>query len=476
MRSRKGNEMMKKVTFISGLVSRLFCFGLSILCLDYSVLFSQSMPHATIWETIAKATEANYPGRDAKIKSFIDDCSKNKDLNTTIPQKTEHVARVATFNVHYWQDAYDNKYHFNEILETIKKVNTDILILQEVCWKDDPLIDRFKKLGYEHYQFCKAATATWAHNEFNSAPFGNVIFSKYKIEDANKKTKMYVVKCPKSLEDRCYSYVEIILPNQKHLHIYGTHLDVFCEDESARLAQITELTKSIKDEKNVIVAADFNAVREEDYNYDIYKKKVWDLLVNDNKKRFINPTPTLVLDHLKSENFVDCFAKLGIDKPKFTVWSGTVVDFIFLKNWNLPLSGCYVYYDASSDHLPVIMDIKLQEKTIDPKLCLHCNVKDKYSRRKFCSEKCRENFLQKHSTLCKQCCQEKIRAELSDLVCSKECLELYNLMVPESVTYYQFKIEEALEKFKKQLLILKQKMKDLMSNLEALKLKLVAKK
>ena len=48
-----------------------------------------------------------------------------------------------------------------------------------------------------------------------------------------------------------------------------------------------------------------------------------------------------------------------LSNPTYTVWTGTVVDFIFCSpEWNLPVES-YIYYSTASDHLPVIMDIIL---------------------------------------------------------------------------------------------------------------------
>lgn len=70
-------------------------------------------------------------------------------------------------------------------------------------------------------------------------------------------------------------------------------------------------------------------------------------------------TPTATMTLIEQAGFKDSFAKAGLQGPKFTVWTGKVVDFIWLDNkWLLPLTGSYVYYNAASDHCPVLVDIK----------------------------------------------------------------------------------------------------------------------
>jgi len=45
--------------------------------------------------------------------------------------------------------------------------------------------------------------------------------------------------------------------------------------------------------------------------------------------------------------------------PQFTTWSGSTIDFIFIKQNHTPLSiaDCKVYFSGASDHIPVIMNI-----------------------------------------------------------------------------------------------------------------------
>jgi len=126
---------------------------------------------------------------------------------------------------------------------------------------------------------------------------------------------------------------QVRLPNRRTITMYGTHLEVSGTEE-IRGKQVQEILKIVKlfNNNNVMIAADFNTVREN--------------------------SPIKIL---QKAGFKDCFTYLGWQHPTYTSWTGKEIDFIFLSpKWNLPLAGCYVYYDAASDHLPIIMDIKLE--------------------------------------------------------------------------------------------------------------------
>src|SRR4029078_1034715 len=77
-------------------------------------------------------------------------------------------------------------------------------------------------------------------------------------------------------------------------------------------------------------------------------------------EHLMDKTPTtMALDYVASEGYKDSFTRGGFAAPQFSVWTGTLIDFLFLSpKWNLGISGSYVFYNWASDHIPVIMDIK----------------------------------------------------------------------------------------------------------------------
>jgi endonuclease/exonuclease/phosphatase family metal-dependent hydrolase len=191
---------------------------------------------------------------------------------------------------------------------------------------------------------------------------GNLIASKYPFIDSSSK----VYTGEPAGDQRNFVHAKIRLPTNEIVSIYGTHLNVTDESERRRVSEVEELLKIVEADAtpNKVIAGDFNAVRPTDYQYAIAGKKVWDLLVADDRSRGI-ATPTVALQLLERAGFKDSFAMTRALGPLFTVWSGKIVDFIWLsRGWYLPVYGSYVYYSAASDHCPVITDITVTQQKV----------------------------------------------------------------------------------------------------------------
>jgi len=314
----------------------------------------QTMPPASLWARMAH--DSNVKRFDMR-QSFIDDCALYAHENNLIPQhkKNNETVRIATYNVHSWYDC-KGKNNFEGVMSVIKDINADILILQEVSLFDWKKIKKTcESLGY----YC--SKSLFVHTMYYYLhSFGNMIVSKYplaqepiqKTFDADK--KMFG-------DTRGYVKIVVDLPHQKKIKIYGTHLDVYDNTESLRTKEIQELIEDIGIGIDpCIIAGDFNAVRASDYQYEMDGKSVWQMVKDNHKQRTGIERGTQALQLLADNNFQDCFTKNSQTSPKFSVWSGVLVDFIWLNTfWNFPLAGCYVYYTAASDHLPIIMDVKV---------------------------------------------------------------------------------------------------------------------
>lgn len=328
-------------------------------CLDTVCRVFQNFITPSIWEQAGQGSNKHL-SKQGKIELFTKDVQNLAKENQYIPPKTDDIVRIATYNVHHWADAYETE-NLDRTLETIKTINADILILQETSWGQscfleisaDALEEKLRKIGYAHGydSFCHSASIC-------GAQVGNIILSKYPLTKISQ--KVFDVNETNFPEVRCFIRTEIVVPGiSQPLVVYGTHLDVLDKTEHVRRVQMQELAHIVKKEKNnnVLVAADFNSLKKDDYAYAIQGVPVWDLIQADSKARG-TAAPTSVLDILTQEGFKSSFAMIGLQNPTFTVWSGKSVDFIFLsKNWDIPVVGSYVYYDTASDHLPVIMDL-----------------------------------------------------------------------------------------------------------------------
>lgn len=315
----------------------------------------ENAPVSSIVEALSRGKKLDVA---QKVSLFTQDCKAYEWLNRIIPAKSNDVLRIMTYNVHTWRtpDDQDNVQQVMNIIDTLKP---DICIFEESSPTSNastPLdIEKLlKQRGYD-YVFCDAPDYV-----YDQIQFGNMIAYKSSLKPKTS-TKSYAARVMGG-QGRCYSTISFTGPYGK-INICGTHLSVEDADGAMRKDQLQELMNDIAPIKmeNIIVAGDFNAVRKQDYNYSVNNKNVWNLVSEEFKAFSGSPMPTQELELLEKAGFRDCFSFKKIRGPLFTVWTGTVVDFIFLNSaWNLPIAGCYVYYDAASDHLPVIMDISVK--------------------------------------------------------------------------------------------------------------------
>ena len=310
-------------------------------------ILQNTMPSA-VWEIYSK-NESIKKGD----QSFINDCNKLSQENKKIPNAKGNIVRIATYNVHFWTDAQKNK-NYDGILKIILMINADILILQEVLLFDQKRIEEdFQKMGYYVRKFCAT----------QGRKFGNMILSRLPLT-SKPIAKTFEIDKKSGGEQRCFINFKVQLPNKEVVSVYGTHLDVY-NGESHRLAEINELLKFTQLDKckNIIIAGDFNSVRKKDYQYNVNGKLTWDLYCKTMEQLKKEKISTETLDTIEKNGYQDCFSLANISMPKFTCWTGTVIDFMFLsKYWTLPIKGCYTFYDCASDHLPIIMDVELKIK------------------------------------------------------------------------------------------------------------------
>jgi endonuclease/exonuclease/phosphatase family metal-dependent hydrolase len=314
-----------------------------------------AMPVASYWQYVTQHPTMSAKERTAQMKElFLNDCKKNAHNNALIPQHTpsEQTVRVATYNVHFFTDVYHkNSYH--QIFDTIKTINADVLVLQEVYSKDLKILE--KELAYYEYHYFSACSMRPNNKTF----FGNIIISKYPFAQQPYKAT-YKVDQNLIGDQRCYIKAKIQLPGQKHMTIYGTHLDVYDSSEKQRTQELQELVSdfTISPEQNSLIVGDFNSIRPRDYAYTINAQSGYNL-VQDNYWAHTGKKPqSMALEFLEKKGFIDSFTKNNQESPRCTTWTGTTVDYMYTApGWNLPIKKSYVYYGAASDHLPVVMDV-----------------------------------------------------------------------------------------------------------------------
>lgn len=321
---------------------RLSIFFISFIL--YGHIELQNLRYSSIWDT-------GFCNRQQKSLIFAQDCSQRVAENKRIPIKDDSLFRILTYNIHGWTDCFWSD-TFAQIHETICALNADIILLQEAGY-NSKIKETFFNLGYIYQEYCDEISLP-------VGPIGNLILSK--IPFLSQEKRLYNTPAtpnPTTGEPDLRSYVKVLveIPNKKKIMFYCTHLDVYDESDTTRLGQVHELIELTKQDEVdfCIIGADCNAVRKKDY-----PKVIWDRLVHDRYTLGFD-TCTKALEAFEMAGFKDSFSLNNQKSPGFTVWSGLTIDFLWVKNKhsNSLSTASYVYYDAASDHIPVIMDIAL---------------------------------------------------------------------------------------------------------------------
>jgi endonuclease/exonuclease/phosphatase family metal-dependent hydrolase len=327
------------------------------------------MSPSSIWTTQLQASGQRPLARNQMLNLFIADMNRLADQNSRIPahQPGDGKVRLMTYNVHEWADPNmrDKK---AEILKVIATLQPDILVLQEI-----QVIRRGDKIKQTVQDLTALGYTTVIHVPLQiSASYGsigNLLATKLPVTQQD--TKIYDIDNQGRLERRGYVHATMQLPNNQLLSVYGTHLDV-SDTEHNRRAEVDELTQKANADSadNVVILGDFNAIRQRDYQYDINGQNIWQLLSKNEQARLRTAVPLQTLSNLENAGFQDSFSKANIVAPKFTTWTGTYIDFMYIRTrgWQLPIDGCYVQFNPYSDHTPVIMDLSVAAATTQPSI------------------------------------------------------------------------------------------------------------
>ena len=107
-------------------------------------------------------------------------------------QQREHALRVASYNVHFWADPFDNESRshdspdsVDEILEVIRKADADVLFLQEFIAtkvvyngqviRGDKAVAGLRAMGYVKQVMCNVVPSWFGD------PIGNAIFVHLRV-------------------------------------------------------------------------------------------------------------------------------------------------------------------------------------------------------------------------------------------------------------------------------------------------------
>lgn len=281
------------------------------------------------------------------FKSFDEYGKKYNNINKLSLLKRE--LRIMTFNVYFWKNRYQS--NFDNQFKVIQQINPDILIIQEAVWEDnseDSRINKIRDLGYNHIIYSQDEIL-----EDNQC-YGLLLFSKLKIINS----EIINITQKKSIENCSCIYCQISFKNTI-FHLFGTHLDVYDNTEEYRIFQLNKIFNKINQIKdnNIILLGDFNLLNK----YQI-KKQQWNYIVTHDKMRNVE-TVSKAIDTIINNNFIDSYDILDKEPPSTTCCFDRRIDYIFLKkNYQFEIIDTNVVITNSSDHLPLILDIKQESK------------------------------------------------------------------------------------------------------------------
>ena len=289
--------------------------------------------------------------------------TKNK-----LSKKTSKELRIATYNIHYMTNLYENTNTYKGILSDIKKINADFIGLQEfilgniVKINEELYIDLnnfyedIELLGYNKSIICNSVPSWF------SAIYGNILLIKNyctnticeKLDETiytfQKSTKTTLVSGTHEgiRETRCFIKVRIEY-NQYIIHLYTTHLDIASEE--TRTEQINYIIQDSQqyNSKNdvVFIMGDFNTFNAEEMDQ-INPSWKTNQYIKDNGA---------VIRTLQENGFIDCHAQ---NPALMTAWSNIRVDFIFCNKQIYGPFRAEYYMTENSDHIPVIITITPQ--------------------------------------------------------------------------------------------------------------------
>jgi endonuclease/exonuclease/phosphatase family metal-dependent hydrolase len=350
-----------------------------------------------------------YTDPEGKVYEFTElfrmNVKNNEKENEKMPPNNNDVLRIMTWNVRYFTNIKD-KPTFKEIVEVIRKIDPDILCLNETSLgrnqyytiSDVPLkLQNYPDITKELEDYEVISMCNMVPSWFTSF-YGNIIFVKKNImKNLRDQLDMtYLNIC--NVNRRCFlnQYIQIFkepeikkekksgadieMTNSNHelrcfikislvnFDIIFTHLDAY--NKNIREAQFRELMDHAT--RDTIIIGDLNMIntmtyftkKGEEYVIEKGKETEWKQIVRKNMMSN-NPEESDIVKFKKEYQLRDSFEIIRQDFRGFTTWTNTIVDyFLFKKNileWDKIVKNSFVYYTDLTDHLPLIIDLQMEE-------------------------------------------------------------------------------------------------------------------
>ncbi len=315
-----------------------------------------------------------------------------------VSTKPKQSLRLATYNVHYFTDVFEQINTYRGVLNDIKTIQADFMGLTEVLvggkvrinmnvtLQLKNLYDDLTKCGYPKKTVCNSVPSWY------DGIYGNMLLVHKDVQCRDSlctHLNESIFTFPKSTstvtvsgghqgttETRCYIKVQYVHTGKHgkpyHIYVYTTHLDVASERE--RMKQVEHIIRDshqhTKSNDVVFVIGDFNTVCAKDM--DSKEKRSVSHAQNWRSNKYLGaetPTSTFarivsvvfrrmhrVTDIFQAKGFYDCHAQ---NAATMTAWNLNRVDFMFC-NRRVKQANTLIpeyAYTANSDHIPVVLTI-----------------------------------------------------------------------------------------------------------------------
>ncbi len=270
--------------------------------------------------------------------------------STIIPaKKNDAIVRIATYNIRSGDSNGDGDYQSEsskkEIIEAVKHINADILVLQEVMLTKSEVRAFLSVLGYTYFTAVvsakagvQATSAGACCDVVDSQAKNYIICSKIPIIKTNiSKKQIYAYK-----HLPAFAKIEVDFSSydknygKKNLIMYGVLFDKLSQKK--RLSQANDLVNLLQKEdnqgKNILFAAGFNEERGRAINY------------------------------LGAHGFINSFDMMGTTMMRPLLSSAqNIVDgiYVYRESWNLVCDGSYLFSSQLNNHLSIIVDFDLSK-------------------------------------------------------------------------------------------------------------------
>lgn len=247
--------------------------------------------------------------------------------------------------------------NIDTVLEILKELNPDVVLLQEVIPTDE-ILTAFKAMGFAHTILAGSSDAHVLPATQPSFPnqrlHVSVLCREPAVVDSQERISM-------GSGAAAFTSFHIAGASQQPLRIgvVSLHLSVRCPPE-ARKAEAEAVLDFLRKEGTTfdltVVAGDFNQPSELDY-----PSEDWAILAQDLTKAQLPLTDGVVV-MMRNAGFTPSLGRdllHGFGFPvRSTAWNGAVVDYIFFQG-NAEVAFSSPYFTLASDHLPLVADFRL---------------------------------------------------------------------------------------------------------------------